>query len=454
MVTKIAPLSTGKWLSCGFALMGILLSAGIFGLATAEPTESKVSTPVRILLSDDTTDDTLSVRRKLADQRSLDKLYNNELRPTEGESEKPVAAELEPAPQAEIVGKVEEKPETQSPKSGLDSVLTTLTLPKFDLLGDIDTVFKSIEEELSSATESSSTHHSGNKHQFKRGLTNNNRTSEDHASSSLTEILSIETLLPNIELPKVTFFDDIESVFTGIGNDTSPVTTSPDSNDTSKYRYKMQNPGNFIPRYTKRATVAPVYMPTIGPLNGIQFSERMTADINSLLGTKTEKADDEAGSAPIIAPEKSQDVTGEKQSATPRNERRGIIALLGLDDLAIPSFNNPLAVGTGIKESNLGNEPEVAKAKSSAADQSDLEPDETISSELPNLNTQRPSVPGVKQIPTLAPKKIPDAPSPVDQQDKSASRRLPYKTLVNPDSFVPQHSVVPVSVRISDATSR
>lgn len=128
--------------------------------------------------------------------------------------------------------------------------------------------------------------------------------------------------------------------------------------------------------------------------------------------------------------------------------------MLGLDDLAIPSFNNPLAVGTGIKESNLGNEPEVAKAKSSAADQSDLEPDETISSELPNLNTQRPSVPGVKQIPTLAPKKIPDAPSPVDQQDKSASRRLPYKTLVNPDSFVPQHSVVPVSVRISDATSR
>jgi hypothetical protein len=30
----------------------------------------------------------------------------------------------------------------------------------------------------------------------------------------------------------------------------------------------------------------------------------------------------------------------------------------------------------------------------------------------------------------------------------------PYKTLVNPDRFLPQQSVVPVSVRISDSLNR
>jgi hypothetical protein len=86
--------------------------------------------------------------------------------------------------------------------------------------------------------------------------------------------------------------------------------------------------------------------------------------------------------------------------------------------------------------------------------ESDLEPDETITSELPSLHTDRPSVPGVNQIPTLAPKKIPDAPNSIDEQDKSASRMSPYKTLVNPVSFLPRRSVVPVSVRISDTVNR
>jgi hypothetical protein len=138
----------------------------------------------------------------------------------------------------------------------------------------------------------------------------------------------------------------------------------------------------------------------------------------------------------------------------PVKERHGIIAFLGLEDLAIPEFNNPFAVGTGIKETDQNVEPVETKDINPDLGASDLEPDETITTELPSLNTERPAVPGVNQIPTLAPKKIPDAPSPLEEQDKSASRMPPYKTLVNPDRFLPQRSAIPVSVRISDSVDR
>ena len=88
MVTKRISLSVGKRLSYGFAVIGILLSVGIFGLATAESPETKVSTPVRIILTDDTTDATLSVRRTSPDQRNLNRLYNNDLRPKKTEPKK------------------------------------------------------------------------------------------------------------------------------------------------------------------------------------------------------------------------------------------------------------------------------------------------------------------------------------------------------------------------------
>jgi hypothetical protein len=203
-------------------------------------------------------------------------------------------------------------------------------------------------------------------------------------------------------------------------------------------------------------------MPTIGSLDGIQFPKNMLADINSIFGTNTDPLVDEDGKTPTGVPAKLQEQTNEPakesdedtQGAMPVKERRSIIALLGLEDLAIPEFNNPFAVGTGIKETPQDGEPVETKNTSPALGESDLEPDETITSELPSLNTERPAVPGVIQIPTLAPKKIPDAPSSLDEQDKSASRMPPYKTLVNPDRFLPQRSAIPVSVRISDSADR
>jgi hypothetical protein len=111
-------------------------------------------------------------------------------------------------------------------------------------------------------------------------------------------------------------------------------------------------------------------------------------------------------------------------------------------------------VGTGIKETEQQVEPVEAKNIDLTVDQRDLEPDETIADELPNLNTDRPDVPGVKQIPTLAPKHVPEAPNTVDELDKSANRMSPYRTLVNPDSFLPQRTAIPVSVRISDSPVR
>ncbi|HIA62741.1 MAG TPA: hypothetical protein EYM79_12230 [Planctomycetes bacterium] len=549
MVTKIIPISLGKRLSCGFALSGILLSAGVFGLATAENKDAKVSKAIRILLTDDTPDATLSIRRKPADQRNLDKLYNNELRPTKAEPKKVVEAEVKSAPQAEIVTpetlspktetpttieQVKEMPQTKTTKNGLDSVLTTLTLPKFDLWGDIDAAFNAIENELSSATKSSADNSPANNHKSKLRPTHSNHDSKDHASPSLSTIPSIDTLLPKIELPKfdlfgdidaafnaiedelssatkssadnssannhksklkqthsnrdpkdhaspslstipsidtwlpkielskVDFLGDIESAFIGIGTDLSTATTSTTSQYSSKYNSKVKHPGSFTPRHVNRATAAPVHMPTIGSLDGIQFPKIMLADINSIFGTNTDPLVDEDGKTPTAVPaklpeqtnERAKDSDEDKQGALPVKERLSIIALLGLEDLAIPEFNNPFAVGTGIKETSQDVEPVETKNTSPALGESDLEPDETITSELPSLHTERPAVPGVNQIPTLAPKKIPDAPNPIDDQDKSASRMSPYKTLVNPDSFLPRRSVVPVSVRISDTVNR
>ena len=477
MVKKIIPLSLGKRLSCGFALSGILLSAGVFGLATAETKDTKTSKPVRIILTDDTPDATLRIRRTPADQRNLDKLYNNELRPTKAEPKKVVEAEVKSAPQAEIVTpetlspktetpatveQVKAIPQTKTAKNGLDSILTTLTLPKFDLLGDIDSAFNAIGDELSSATKSSTDNRPVNNHKSKLRHTPSNRDSTDHASPNLSPMPSLETWLPKIELSKVDFLGDIESAFIGIGTELSAATTSSTPQHSSRYNSKMTHPGTFTPRHANRATAAPVHLPTIGSLDGIQFPKIMLVDINSIFGTNTDPLVDEDGKASTAVPAKLQEQTNEaakesiedKQGAMPVKERRSIIALLGLDDLAIPEFNNPFAVGTGIKETEQEVEPVETKNTDPALGESDLEPDETITSELPSLNTERPTVPGVNQIPTLAPKKIPDAPNPIDEQDKSASRMSPYKTLVNPDSFLPQRSAVPVSVRISDTVNR
>mgnify|MGYP003987901575 CR=1 FL=1 len=273
------------------------------------------------------------------------------------------------------------------------------------------------------------------------------------------ELLPIELIcLPKFEFSKVDFLADIESAFIGIGNDLSSETTSSSGKHTSKYSSKMQHPGSFTPRYANRATASPVYMPTIGSLKGIQLPKSMRDDLNSIFGTNPATAVEEDETIPTAVPEKSQeptkDAVEDKQSAIPATERRGIISLLGLEELGIPAFNNPFAVGTGIKETEQNIDSiEPANANQDTSER-DLEPDETISSQLPSLNTKRPTVPGVNQIPTLAPKELPDAPDAIDHQDKSARRMSPYNPLVNPDSFLPQRSAVPVSVRISDSVNR
>jgi len=495
----------GKRLSCGLALSGTLLSACVFGLATAETTETTVPKPVRILLTDDTPDSTLSIRRKSADQRNTDKLYNNDLRPKNVEPAGIVEAEVKAAPAKivapqviapKVVSPIPEPPKVVTPKAkpeknGLDSILTTLTFPKFDIIADIDSAVNAIGDELSIAAKSPSDISPTNNHNSKFRQTQNNREprpsagtadqananlppsnqksefrqtqgnrghrpsagSTNHAKSDLPDIPSFDTLLPTIKISKIDLLGDLESAFTSIGNELSSATTSP---HVSKYDSKMKNPGRFTPRYATRSTAAPVHMPTIGSVDGIQFPKVILADINSILGLETAPSVDEDVEIPAAAPDKSQkqseesetDSVEEEQSAVVK-EPRSIIALLGL-----PEFNNPFAVGTGIKETKGNVEPVETKDVKPALDGSGLEPDETITSELPSLKTDRPDVPGLKQIPTLAPKEIPDAPNAIDDQDKSASRNPSQKSLVNPDIFLPRRSVVPVSVRISDTVNR
>ena len=502
MGTNKTTLSLGKRLSCGLALSGILLSACVFGFATAETTETNVAKPVRILLTDDTPTFTLSIRRKAADQRNTAKLYNNDLRP-----KKVVEVELKPAPaeivppkvdasMPAIVEAVEETTQAKPEKNRLDSILTTLTFPKFDIIADIDSAFNAIGDELSIAAQSPSdisptTNHNskfrhtqsnreprpsaGSVDQANADLPRPNQKSEfrqtqsnrghrpsagstNHAKSNLPDMPSFDTLLPTIEISKGDLLGGIESAFTSIGKELSSAATSP---HVSKYDSKMKNPGRFTPRYATRSTAAPVHMPTIGSLDGIQFPKVMLADINSILGIDTVPAVDADVEVPAAAPGKLQEESTEsapesvedKQSSVAK-EPRSIIALLGLEDIGIPEFNNPFAVGTGLKESKENVEPAETEDTKPALDDSELDPDETITSELPSLKTDRPDVPGLKQIPTLAPKKIPGAPTATDEQDKSASRNSSYKTLVNPDSFLPRPSVVPVSVRISDTVNR
>ena len=402
MVLKLIPASLGKRISCGFALSGILLSIGVFNLATAETPETKVVKQVRILLSDDTPDDTLSVRRKAADQRNLDKLYNNELRPKNAEPQKAVDPEVKSTPLAEIVtpeilsldketpatdNEIEAIPQTKSEKKRPEPILNTLTFPKLDLLGDIESVFAGIEKELSAAT------------------------------------------------------------------------TSAGSNNTFRYNTKMKHPGSFTPHHMNKTEVSPFHFPTIGSLDGIQFPKLKFADLNSIFGANADPLLDEVGKNTTPTQEEPvqepvQDVIEKKQSEMSVKAPRGIVAFLGLDDLAIPELNNPFAVGTGIKEAAGNVELTESKKIIPALVEGHIDPDETITSELPSLNTERPVVPGVKQIPTLAPKQIPEAPGPREEQNKSASRSSPYKTLVNPDSFLPQRSAFPVSVRISDSANR
>ncbi len=545
MAIKKITLSLGKRLSCGLALGGILLSACVFGLATAETTETKVAKPVRILLTDDTPDSTLSIRRKAADQRNIAKLYNNDLRPKKVEPKQVVETEIKPAPAEivtpkviapKVVAPIPEPPKVVTPKpakiepveeisqakpenNGLDSILTTLTLPKFDIIADIDSAFNAIGDELSIAAKSPSDISTTNNHKSKFRQTQSNREprtdtgsvdqanaglppvpsigdlsivpenspnpspvnnqksefrqtqsnrghrpsagSTNHAKSDLPDIPSFDTLLPTIEFSKVDLLSDIESAFTSIENELFSATTSTTSPHVSKYDSKMNHPGRFTTRYANRSTAAPVHMPTIGSLDGIQFPKIMLADINSIFGIDTAPSVGEDVEVPEAVPgklqeqskESSTDSVEDKQSAVAK-EPRSIIALLGLADLGIPEFNNPFAVGTGIKETKENVEPVETKDTKPALDDSGLDPDETITSELPSLKTDRPDVPGLKQIPTLAPKKIPDAPNAIDEQDKSASRNSSYKTLVNPDSFLPRRSVVPVSVRITDTVNR
>ena len=391
MVAKIISLSAGKQLRCGFAFCGMLLSAGIFDLATAETTESENSKPVRILLTDDTPDETLSVRRKFADQRNLDKLYNNELRPAKSEPKQVVEAEVKYTPQAEIVTS-----ETLSPKTEIPA------------------------------------------------------------------ITSFDALLPTIKLSKLDIFGDVESAFTRIGNELSLAATSAGSKNTLEYDSKMKHPGNFTPRYDNRAVSAKVHLPTIGSLDRIEFPKIKLSDFESIFGLWTVQSVDENGKVPESATVKQEEETSkslpsaveDEQSGIPVTEGRGIMALLGLDGLKLSEFSNPFAVGTGLKETEQNVAPAETENINPALDENNLEPDETITTELPRLRSERPAVPGVNQIPTLAPKAVPEAPNSLDEKDKSASRVSPYKTLINPDRFLQQRSAVPVSVRISDSLNR
>ena len=496
MGTKIISLSLGKRLSCGLALSGILLSAFVFGLATAETTETKAVKPVRILLTDDTPDSTLSIRRKAADQRNIAKLYNNELRPKKVEPKQVVETEIKPAPPAEIVTPKEITPKVVAPKeiapkvvtptivepveeispakpkkNGQDSIVTTLTSPKFNIIADIDSAFKDIGDELTIASKSPSNSNNSsstpNNHKSKYRQTQSNRdhrssaVSANHAKSDLPDIPSFDPLVPSMDFSKVDLFGDIESAFTTIRNELSSATTHATSPHVSKYDSKLKNPGRFTALYANRSTAAPVHLPTLGSLDGIQFPEIKLADINSIFAVDSPPSVDEDVEIPTATPDKLQeqikesakDAVKEKQSATAK-EPRSIIALLGLEGLWIPEFNNPFAVGTGIKETKENVEPVETKDIKPALDDSGLDPDETVTSELPSLRTDHPDVPGVKQVPPLAPKKIPNAPNAINEEDKSASRNSPYKTLVNPDSFLPRRSAVPVSVRISDTLNR
>ena len=171
---------------------------------------------------------------------------------------------------------------------------------------------------------------------------------------------------------------------------------------------------------------------------------------------------DENGKVPESATAKQEEETSkslpsavaDEQSGIPVTEGRGIMALLGLDGLKLSEFSNPFAVGTGLKETEQNVAPAETENINPGLDENNLEPDETITTELPSLSTERPAVPGINQIPTLAPKDVPEAPNSLDEQDKSASRVSPYKTLINPDRFLQQRSAVPVSVRISDSLNR
>ncbi len=489
MVTRKITLSLGKHLSCGLALSGILLSACVFGFATAQTPETKVAKPVRILLTDGTPDSTLSIRRKTADQRNIAKLYNNDLRsnkvepkqivetevnpalPAEIESPKAVAPKPEPpkivAPKPAMVEPVEEITLEKPEKKNLDSILTTLTFPKFDIITEIDSAFNAIGDELSIAAKSSSDISPTNNHKSKFRQTQSNRGngsstgSTNHVESDLPNIPSFDTLLPTIEFSNVDLFGEIESAFTSIGNELSSASTSAASPHVSKYDSKMKHPGRFTPRYANRSIAAPVHMPTIGSVDGIQFPKIVLADINSIFGTDTAPSVEEDVKLPASAPDELQEESKEsipapvenKQSAVAK-EPRSIIALLRLEELGIPKLNNPFAVGTGIKETNKDVDLVETKDTKPALDDSGLDPDESITSELPSLQTDRPDVPRVKQIPTPAPKKLPDAPNAIDEKDKSASRNSSYKNLVNPDSFLPRRSAVPVSVRISDTVNR
>lgn len=522
-INKIT-LSPKKRLSCGLALGGILLSASVFGLATAETTETKVVKPVRILLTDDTADSTLSVRRKSADQRNIANLYNNDLRPKKVEPTQADETEVKSAPSTEIVTPkviapkvvtptpkpanvepVEEISQANPKKDGLDSVLTTLTSPKFDIIAEIDSAFNAIGDGLSSTAKSPSDISTANNVKSKFRYTHSNRGSRpvtDSADqpqadlstsdsgqvnhqkpqfrqtqnnrghrpstgstkvtkSELPDIPSFDTLLPTIEISKVDLFGEIESVFKSVGNELSSAASSATSPQVSNFDSKLKHPGRFSPRYANRPTSTPVHMPTIGSIDGIQLPKTMLADINSIFGIDTEPSVDEGVETPAAAPSKLQEKSPEaiakpvkdKQSAVTKEPRR-IIELLGLEELGLPEFNNPFAVGTGIKEPKENIESVETTETEPALDESGLDPDETITSELPSLKSDRPDVPGLKPIPTLAPKEIPNAPNTIDEKDKSASRNSTYKTLVNPDNFLPRTSAVPVSVRISDTVKR
>ena len=119
------------------------------------------------------------------------------------------------------------------------------------------------------------------------------------------------------------------------------------------------------------------------------------------------------------------------------------------------------------KDTKAVKETQIEEQESKAVeDQSEgLTPDEGITAELPQLNTTRPEVPGIKQIPTLAPKEVPDtkidseipaAPGTIDELDKSTLRTSPFQPLVNPDTIIGEmrQSAIGQSAKSVSATLR
>jgi len=466
-------------------LLGVgMISITMLGNLDAETPAKKTSEPVRILLTDDTPDSELSIRRKPADSRNLEKLYLNELRPrktdvlpttpqatkpqiiTPADVEKPVLAKKPEPPTAEV------PPETAvSPSDGssttptLNSLLPKIEIPEFNLFPETQPKDKPVVQRRVPQPAADDGDEQPHIRRTPREAQMRTSDSSSRTPAAFPEFPSLETLLPKLELPQFEFPEidlftpsDADSKVTEDETDGDRELTIQDSAGTRTFRPgpTPTHSGEVAKTTTSSAaTSAPVYLPEIGSLRDIQLPDIELPMLDLFFGTESKPLIDSNGDVPVdvkeTIKEKNKEANKQMKHETRSKALSGMVEFFGLEDLSLQGLTAPLLENpfkdSSPTDANSKNETPMEKQETKVIDDQGegLSPDEGIAAELPQLDTTRPDVPGIKQIPTLAPKEVPDtkieseipaAPNTIDKLDKSTLRTSPFQPLVNPDTII------------------